>query len=536
MTSDALHYPYPSSRKVVFAKNGMVAASQPLAAEAGLAVMRGGGNAVDAAVAAAACLTVVEPASNGIGGDAFALIWTKGKLFGLNSSGAAPRAISLEAAAAGGITRIPRYGWMPVTVPGAPAAWAAMVQRFGSLSLKQVLEPAADYAENGYPVSPVLGEYWERAFHHCRTALEGREFEPWFRTFAPGGSPPGIGEIWRSKDHARTLRLIGESDAETFYRGETARRIDAFSREFNGFLRAEDLAAFQPEWVQPISVNYRGYDIWELPPNGQGLIALIALNILKGFTFPCEDPVDTSHRLIEALKLAFADGLEYIADPSRMSLSAEALLEESYAENRRRTIGERAAEPAAGSPEPGGTVYLAAADAMGNMVSFIQSNYMGFGSGLVVPGTGIALHNRGCGFSLNPGDANCLAPGKKPYHTIIPGFITKDSQALGPFGVMGGFMQPQGHVQVMMNMIDFQLNPQAALDAPRLQWLEKKRVAAEPDFPRHIARALARRGHEIVVSMDQGSFGRGQIILRDPKTGVLSGGTEPRADGTVAAY
>ena len=538
MIADALHYPFRSSRKVTFAKNGMVATSQPLAAEAGLAVMRSGGNAVDAAVAAAACLTVVEPASNGIGGDAFALIWTRGRLFGLNSSGPAPQRISLEAAAAaaGGTGRMPRYGWLPVTVPGAPAAWAAMVERFGSLPLERVLEPAVDYAENGYPVSPVLAEQWERAFHHYRAALKGREFDPWFKTFAPGGRPPGAGEIWRSKDHARTLRLIAESGAEAFYRGDAALAVDAFSREFNGFLRADDLAAFQPQWVEPVSVNYRGYDIWEMPPNGQGLIALTALNILKGFTFHRRDSDDTAHRIIEALKLGFADGRQYITDPVRMSLSSEDLLRESYAETRRRTIGEQASEPAAGKPQPGGTVYLAAADGMGNMVSFIQSNYMGFGSGLVVPGTGIALQNRGCGFSLNPRDANCLAPGAKTYHTIIPGFITKDSRAVGPFGVMGGFMQPQGHVQVVMNMIDFHLNPQAALDAPRLQWLENRRVAVEPDFPHHIARALMRRGHEIEVSMDQGSFGRGQIILRDPQSGVLAGGTEPRADGTAAAY
>ncbi len=536
MKNDALYYPYSSARKVTYSRNGMVATSQALAAQAGLTILKKGGNAIDAAVATAACLTVVEPTSNGIGSDAFALVWTGEKLHGLNTSGPAPKAISIDALKAGGLDEMPKFGWTPVTVPGAPAAWATLMEKFGKLTLPDVLEPAIHYAENGYPLSPVLSYYWEHAFQLYQAEIKGKEFESWFQTFAPKGKAPGVGEMWHSKDHARTLRLIGDTNAEAFYRGELAGKIEEFSQRYNGFLKAEDLADFQAEWVDPIRVDYRGYDVWEIPPNGQGLIALIALNLLKEFTFDCKDSVETCHKQIEALKLAFTDGQKYITDPKQMSVNSESLLQESYAKARRHLIGNEAMLPTAGKPAGSGTVYLATADGEGNMVSFIQSNYMGFGSGLVVPGTGIALQNRGHNFSLDPNHDNCLAPGKKTFHTIIPGFISKDSHAIGPFGVMGGFMQPQGHLQVVMNMIDFQLNPQAALDAPRWLWLEKKRVAVESSFPNHLVRALDRKGHDISISTDEGSFGRGQIICRDPGSGVLVGGTEPRTDSTIAAW
>ncbi|MEX2104408.1 MAG: gamma-glutamyltransferase family protein, partial [Bacilli bacterium] len=471
MSYDALHHPYPSRRNTVFSKKGMVATSQPLAAQAGLDILKKGGNAIDAAIATAACLTVVEPTSNGIGGDAFALIWTKGELHGINGSGPSPKSISIDAVKESGHDTIPKFGWIPVTVPGVPATWAELSKRFGRLPLSETLKPAIDYAENGYPLSPTLGKYWKSAYRIYKENLKGEEFNSWFETFAPDGRAPEIGELWKSPGHAATLRSIAETNAESFYRGELAEKIDQFSKKYGGFLRKEDLAEYAPEWVKPIKVNYRGYDVWEIPPNGQGIVALMALNVLKGFEFSEKDSVDTYHKQIEAIKLAFADGHKFITDSREMSVKVEELLSEGYAEQRRHLISDIAVQPEAGEPPKGGTVYLATADEEGNMVSFIQSNYMGFGSGLVVPGTGIGLQNRGHNFSLDPTHENRLEPGKKTYHTIIPGFLTKDDQAVGPFGVMGGFMQPQGHVQVVMNTIDFHLNPQAALDAPRWQWM-----------------------------------------------------------------
>lgn len=533
---DSLYYPYPSRRMTVYAQKGMVATSQPLAAQAGLDMIKKGGNAIDAAIATAACLTVLEPTSNGIGGDAFALVWTQGKLHGLNASGPAPQGISIEALKAAGYEEMPKHGLVPVTVPGAPAAWVALSERFGRLPLEDVLQPAIQYAEEGYPLSPILGHYWKKAYQAYSANLKGEEFKAWFETFAPAGRAPEIGEVWRSPGHAKTLQAIAETKGKAFYQGAIAKQIDQFSREHGGYIRYEDLAAYQPEWVDPIKVNYRGYDVWEIPPNGQGLIALLALNVLKGYEFQEKDSVDAYHKQIEAMKLAFSDGLAYITDSTKMKASVEGLLSEAYAQQRRQLIGETALTPQVGEPPKGGTVYLATADGEGNMVSFIQSNYMGFGSGIVIPGTGIALQNRGHNFSLDPSHDNALEPGKRTFHTIIPGFLTKDDQAVGPFGVMGGFMQPQGHAQVVMNTIDFALNPQAALDAPRWQWIKDKTVQVEPHFPDHIAQALARKGHHIEKTVDTGGFGRGQIIWRDPQTGVLAGGTEQRTDGAVAAW
>lgn len=536
MNHDYLNYPYPSQRMATFARKGIVATSQPLAAQAGLRIMQKGGNAIDAAIATAACLTVVEPTSNGIGGDAFAIVWSKGELHGLNASGPAPQSISIKAVQEKGHREIPKFGWIPVTVPGAPSAWVELSKRFGKLSLSEVLQPAIDYAEQGYPISPTTGSNWLRAYHRYQELLTGEEFKYWFETFTLAGQAPQIGQIWSLKDHAKTLTSIAETTGESFYRGEIAEKIAQFSREYGGFLSLKDLGDYRPEWVTPIKANYRGYDVWEIPPNGQGLVALIALNILKADDFTEKDSVNTYHKQIEALKLAFADGKKYITQRSEMRVAVEELLSETYAQKRRDLIGNRALTPEPGNLPNGGTVYLATADAEGNMVSYIQSNYMGFGSGLVVPGTGIALQNRGHNFSFDPTHDNCLEPGKKTYHTIIPGFLTKDDQPVGPFGVMGGFMQPQGHLQVIMNTLDFQLNPQAALDAPRWQWLEGKKIEVEHNFPQHIAQALARRGHQVQVALSSGSFGRGQIIWRDQKTGVLVSGTEPRTDSTVAAW
>ncbi|TDT56520.1 gamma-glutamyltransferase family protein [Fonticella tunisiensis] len=536
MNFDVTSYPYPSRRNVMYAKKGMVATSHPLAAQAGLDILKKGGNAIDAAIAAAACLTVVEPTSNGIGGDAFAIVWVNNKLYGLNSSGPAPKGISIERLKKDGYDEIPKFGWVPVTVPGIPAAWAELSKKFGRLPLTEVLSPAIEYAENGYPVSVGCAKLWEKAAVNVYGQFKNmEEFKYWFKTFAPYGRTLGVGEVWKSKDHARTLGMIAETNGEAFYKGEIAERIDRFSRETGGYIRKEDLEGYKPEWVEPISVNYRGYDVWELPPNGQGLVALLALNILRGFEFNSKDTVDTYHKQLEAIKLAFADGQKYITDPLKMKVKIEDLLSEEYGERRRKLIGERAEMPCHGEPDKGGTVYLAAADGEGNMVSYIQSNYMGFGSGVVIPETGIALQNRGYNFSLDPEHDNCLEPGKRTYHTIIPGFLTKDNKAVGPFGVMGGFMQPQGHVQVIMNTIDFKLNPQSALDAPRWQWIKGKTVEMERGIPQHIAQALADLGHDIRYSVGFTQFGRGQIIWRNDD-GVLVGGTEPRTDGTLAIW
>lgn len=535
MEYDPLNHPYPSRRVTCYARRGMVATAQNLAAQAGLRVLHRGGNAVDAAVATAACLTVVEPTSNGIGSDAFALLWTGDRLHGLNASGPAPLAISIAALAKAGHQAMPAHGFAPVTVPGAPAAWAELVRRFGRLPLTEVLRPAIEYAEEGYPLSPGLAQNWNAAFRRYRQTLSGEEFRPWFDTFAPGGAPPRVGEVWRLPDHARTLQAIAETGADAFYRGELADRMDAFSRRHGGYLRRDDLERFAPEWVDPIKVDYRGYEVWEIPPNGQGLVALMALKLLEGFEFAARDTVDTYHLQLEAIKLAFADGRRYITDPAHMRVRVQDLLSEAYAAERRRLIGRRATPPVAGTPPGGGTVYLAAADGEGNLVSYIQSNYQGFGSGLVVPGTGISLQNRGHNFSLDPTHHNCLLPGKRTYHTIIPGFLGRDGRPLGPFGVMGGFMQPQGHLQVVMNTVDFGLNPQAALDAPRWQWLEGNRVSLEHRVPPHIAEGLARLGHEVQWALGAGGFGRGQIVWRG-RDGVLAGATEPRADGVVACW
>nr|WP_106782536.1 gamma-glutamyltransferase family protein [Lysinibacillus timonensis] len=532
---DYLFHPFPSKRHTVFAKNGMVATSQPLASQVGLEILKKGGNAIDAAIATAAALTVVEPTSNGIGGDAFAIVWVKGELYGLNSSGPSPELLSADAVKALGHEKMPELGVVPVTVPGVPAAWAALSKRFGKLTLLETLEPAIRYAEEGYPLTPILGKNWERAYHLYKKQ-QGKEFETWFETFCPDGRAPKIGEVWRSQGHAESLRKIGETDARAFYEGELAEKIEQFMVEHGGFLRKSDLTEYQPEWVKPISINYRGYDVWEIPPNGQGIVALMSLNIFEQLDVPKWQSAQTIHRQIESMKLAFTDGKAFITELDEMPVSVEELLSKEYAANRAKEIHDTAIEPRPVELTKSGTVYLATADSEGNMVSYIQSNYMGFGSGVVIPGTGIALQNRGADFSLDKNHPNYLKPKKRTYHTIIPGLLTKDGEAIGPFGVMGAYMQPQGHFQVVTNTIDFLLNPQAALDMPRWQWVGGKKVHVESEFPNYLVQALQRKGHDIEVLPDTGSFGRGQIIWRNPDTGVLAGGTESRTDGSVAAW
>ena len=538
---DPLAQKYPSQRFPIYARGGMVNASSPQASAAGLDVLRQGGNAMDAAVAAAAALTVVEPTANGIGSDAFALIWSAKdqKLYGLNSSGPAPMLASIERVTADGKAvdgKMPVFGWTPVTVSGAPKAWAEINGRFGRLSLAQDLAPAVRYAREGYPCSPNLAQMWQRAFNRYSRTVTGPEFDAWYRTFVPGGRVYEAGDMIRLPDHADTLEAIGETGAAAFYTGELARRIDAESRKYGGYLRYEDLAAFEAKWVEPIRVNYRDYQVCEIPPNGQGIVALMALNILNHFSFSEKDSAETVHRQLEAIKIAFADAFHYVTDPDRMQIDYHSLLDPAYGAQRAKEITDRAQTYTHAIPPKSGTVYMCCADEAGNMVSYIQSNYMGFGSGIVVSGTGISLQNRGSDFSLNPDDANCLQPGKRTYHTIIPGFLLNaDGSPVGPFGVMGGYMQPQGHLQVVMNYADFHLDPQQALDAPRWQWMRDSRVTVETRFDAHLAEALQRRGHNISVDIGTPSFGRGQMIVR-LDNGVLVGGTESRTDSNIACF
>lgn len=537
-TFDAQEYKYASRRRVVHAKRGMVCTSQPLASQAGLTILQQGGNAIDAAIATAICQTIVEPTNNGLGSDCFALVWTGGKLHGLNGSGYAPQRLTPEAVAASGATeRMPLRGWEAVTVPGAPSAWAELHKRFGRLPFAKLFEPAIYYAEQGYPVSPIVARFWQEGIDALKPYKNNPAIAPWFATFDVHGNgvAPQTGELVTLPDHAKTLRILADSYCESYYRGELAQRLVEFSDKTGGYLSLEDLADYRAEWVEPVHINYHGYDVWEMPPNGHGITALMALNILKDMEIGAKDTGDTFHKQIEAMKLAFADGMHYIADPRYMQTRVEELLSDAYAAQRRALIGETALEPTHGKPFCGGTVYLCTADGEGNMVSFIQSNYKDFGSGIVLPGYGINLNDRGAGFSLNPELDDYLAPRKKPYHTIIPGFLTHEGEAVGPFGVMGAYMQPQGHVQVIMNTVDWLLNPQSALDAPRWQWIAGKEIWLESSVAPEIVEDLRRRGHEVRVLEDDTTFGRGEIIWRD-SNGVLAGATEPRADGVVAAW
>ena len=493
MQFDAQDYPYASKRHVVYARNGMVCAGNPTATAAGLKTLLKGGNAIDAAVTVATTLPVVEPTGNGLGADCFAIIWYKGKMYGINASGPAPKANSIAALKARGYDKIPSYGVEPINVPGAVAGWMAMHERFGSLDLEEVMKPAIDYAENGFPVSPNISRLWEEAWGIYSKYRDRPEFAGWFETFAPKNTWLRPGEMFRNPDIAKSLRLIAKTK------------------------------------------GYHGYDVWELPPNGHGITVLMALQILKGFELGERDCADTMHKQIEAMKLAMMDTAAHVADPRTMRVTVDELLSERYAADRRALIGEEAIMPTAGDPRYHSTVYFCCADGEGNMVSLIQSNFRGFGSGIVIPGTSISLNDRAENFKFDENHPNALEGGKRPYHTIIPGFLTKDGEAVGPFGIMGGFMQPQAHVQVVMNMIDWHLNPQQALDAPRWQWVGGKNVEVEQDTPNHIIRLLQRRGHNIIVQPDPYHMGRGQMILRD-KDGVLCGATEKRTDGQIASF
>jgi gamma-glutamyltranspeptidase/glutathione hydrolase len=528
LSPDLNHYPYPSRRRVVLGQRGAVATSQPLATLAGMEMFWAGGNAVDAAVAMAIALTVLEPTSNGIGGDGFALVWD-GNLHGLNASGRSPQ--QMTAARFTGMTQIPNHDWLSVTVPGAVSAWYALWQKWGTLPFEQLFEPAIRYAEQGFPVAPETAFYWQQAAA-TYLPLTQPEFQPFKQVFFPGDRAPAAGEIWRSPLHAQTLRAIALTYGESFYRGNLATAIAQFAADTDGLLTPTDLATHQPQWVEPISTNYRGYTVWEIPPNGQGIAALMALNLLEGFDlaqYPRES-VESYHYQIEVMKLAVADVHRYVADADHMTVDCDRLLSQTYADDRRRLMGDRALPVADPGFPQGGTVYLAAADGE-LMVSLIQSNYQGFGSGILIPGTGIALHNRATGFTLEAGHPNQVAPGKRPFHTIIPSFLSREGNPIAAFGVMGGAMQPQGHVQVVVNLVDYGMNPQAALDAWRWRFVRDNQVLLEPSVEASIVAALATRGHQIQPG---NFFGRGQIILR--QAGVLVAGSEPRSDGLALAW
>ncbi|HWQ39401.1 MAG TPA: gamma-glutamyltransferase family protein [Burkholderiales bacterium] len=521
--------PYSSRRSPLFARN-VVATSQPLAAQAGLRMLTAGGNAVDAALATAIALTVVEPTMNGIGSDAFAIVWDGKSLYGLNASGRAPAAWSLSRF--DGRSRMPTEGWDSVTVPGAVSGWVALSERFGRLPFETLFEPAISYAESGFLVSPVVAYQWQVQAPRLKD-------QPGFaRAFLPNGQPPAVGQVFLHPDQARSLSEIARSRGESFYRGVLAQRIVESSTHCGGAMTLQDLAAHRADWVEPLQQEYRGYRVHELPPNGQGIAALVALGILGHFdlaAFPV-DSADSVHLQVEAMKLAFADAYRHVADPQAMQLPVEAMLDRGYLRSRARLIDRgRAGKFTPGSPLSSDTVYLCTADRDGIMVSLIQSNYMGFGSGVVVPGTGISLQNRGAGFILQPGHPNVVAGGKRPFHTIIPGFISRDGVPVMSFGLMGADMQPQGHVQMVVRFADYAQNPQAAADAPRWKVTSGGELLLEESFGDAVAAELARRGHR-VVRMPRGSleFGAAQLIWKLVDGYVA--GSEPRRDGQAVGF
>lgn len=509
----------------------VVATSQPLAAQAGLQMLYRGGNAVDAAVAAAIALTVVEPTSNGIGGDAFAILWDGRELHGLNASGRSPEALTPEHFQ--GKQVVPSYGWDAVTVPGAVSAWVALSERFGRLPFEALFEPAVRYARDGFLVSPMTAQAWSRA------ASVFAAFPDFVDAFLPKGRAPRAGEVFSFADQAKALERIAETNGEAFYRGDLAERIAAHARAANALLTETDLASHQADWVGTISQAYRSVELHELPPNGQGLAALLMLGILEHHPmadYPA-DSADSLHVQIEAMKLAFADVHRYVADPQAMDTSTEALLSSDYLSERARCIDmSRAQNPVHGVPKHGGTVYLSAADETGMMVSFIQSNYRGFGSGVVVPGTGISLQNRGAGFTLEVGHPNQVGGNKRPFHTIIPGFLMRRGAPLMSFGVMGGPVQPQGHAQMVVRMCDYGQNPQAACDAPR--WIVTKglEVAVERGFKEKVLEDLRERGHVLTESSSSSDpfFGGAQLVYR-LEQGFFAA-SDYRRDGQAVGY
>jgi gamma-glutamyltranspeptidase/glutathione hydrolase len=521
-------FPYASQRMPVFAQN-MVATSQPLAAQAGLYMLSKGGSAADAALAAAITLAVVEPTSNGLGSDAFAIVWDGTRLHGLNGSGRSPKAWSPKRFA--GRKTMPALGWDAVTVPGAVNVWSTLSQRFGNLPYAELFEPAVGYAESGFGVSPITAQRWADAEKLYRA------FPGFAEVFLPAGRAPRAGEVFRCLQQAETLAEIAATAGESFYRGKLAVRTAAFAAANGGALTGEDLAEHKSEWVEPLSVEYHGIRLHEIPPNGQGLAAQIALGLLRHRDirkFPV-DSADSIHLQIEAMKIAFAEAHRHIADPDSMEINPADLLEDAFLERRAAEIRlDRARFPKSSFPAEKGTVYLTAADQSGMMVSFIQSNFWGFGSGIVDPQTGISFQNRGFGFTLEAGHPNCVAGGKRPYHTIIPAFVTADNAPLMSFGVMGGHMQPQGHVQMIVRISDFRQNPQAASDAPRWQIGENHRLVLEAGFDERTADELKRRGHSITTNAAPALFGGAQLIVKDGNGYCAA--SDHRKDGQAVGF
>ena len=533
--------PYPTFRIPLFARN-VVSTSHPLAAQAGLRMLLKGGNAVDAAIAAAATITLTEPVSNGLGSDAFAVLWDGKSLHGLNASGVAPAAWSPEyfsrkyGTDGAGLANRPLRGWDAVTVPGAVAGWAALHEKFGKLPFADLMEPAIEIAERGYAVPPVVAHKWAAAIPDLKD-------QPGFaEAFMPRGRAPEVGEKFVFRDAARTLRKIAETGGRACYEGEIAEQIVAFSKQCGGAMTLDDLRNYRPDWVKPISKSYRGYALHEIPPNGQGIAALIALGILDQFDLGAlpVDSADSQHLQIEAMKLAFADLYRYVADPRSMEVTPEQMLDDGYLKSRAKLIDRRRATHFDfGMPKAGGTIYLTAADESGMMISFIQSNYMGFGSGVVVPGTGISLQNRGVGFSMDPKSANVVAGGKRPFHTIIPGFLTQGGKPVMSFGVMGGDMQPQGHVQTVVRMLDYDQQPQAACCAPRWKVNRDFTLDVEGTMDPATVEGLKARGHVLKSVEDPYmDFGAGQFIWRlsdDAEHGYVVA-SDSRRDGQAVGF
>jgi gamma-glutamyltranspeptidase/glutathione hydrolase len=519
--------PYAWPRRPVLAENA-VATSQPLAAQAGLQILAAGGTAVDAALATAITLTLVEPVSNGIGSDAYAIVWDGTQLHGLNASGRSPTGWTPEFFA--GEKAMPLRGWNTVTVPGCVSAWVELHRKFGRLPFEKLFERAIQYGREGFLVSPTIAGQWEKQVPELKA-------QPGFAAaFMPGGRAPRPGERFRFPEHAGVLEQIAKSRGEAFYRGNLAEKIEAHAKKHEAAMRASDLAAHRPDWIAPLQIDYRGYTLHELPPNGQGIVALMALGILQHFDVASlkVDGADSLHLQIEAMKLAFADARRYVGDIDTMDVRPQQLLEPGYLKSRAALIDiKRAQDFGHGAPPKGGTVYLTAADASGMMVSFIQSNYMGFGSGVVV--NGISMQNRGGTFVMTSGHPNRVGPRKRPYQTIIPGFVTKNGQPVMSFGVMGGTMQPQGHAQVMVRIADYGQNPQAACDGPRYRIVQGLEVSVESGFAPAVLEDLARRGHKMVwVPDDYNQFGCAQLIWK------LDGGyfaaSDPRRDGQAVGF
>jgi len=536
-----------ATRSEVIARNGMVATSQPLAAQIGIDILKKGGSAVDAAIAVDAALGLMEPTGAGIGGDLFAIVWdskTK-KLYGLNSSGPAPKAISLEYFKRNNITRMPMRGVLPWTVPGCVDGWFELHKKFGRLPMMEILSPAIGYAEKGFPLSELIAFYWGRSVNLFK------EYDNFQKLYAPEGKAPKKGEIFRNPELAETYRKIASGGRDVFYKGEITKRLADYSKKAGGFFSYDDFASYSAEWVEPVSVKYRGYNVWELPPNGQGLAVLQMLKMLERFNLKAmeHNSADYLHTLIEIKKIVYEDRARYYADPRFVKIPVEKMISDEYAAERLKLFNPSKAnfEVKAGDIvlEQGDTVYLTIVDKDMNAVSFIQSNYSGFGSAMVPDGLGFCLQDRGALFSLEEGHPNVIAPGKRPFHTIIPGFVTKDGEPFFSFGVMGGGMQPQGHVQVLCNIIDFGMNAQEAGDAPRFQHEGSSEpeggimkdggvVYLENGISAEVIRDLLARGHKI--SPLRGGFGGYQGILIDFKRGILYGASESRSDGCAIGY